>query len=67
MKWDMDGGTMESFVVIVLEIWETLIPCMRMLKIVHAQDVHNHSIDDLCLAVGLGVESSGFSELGVQQ
>jgi hypothetical protein len=29
--------------------------------------VHNHSIDDLCLAIGLGVESSGFCELGVQQ
>jgi hypothetical protein len=29
--------------------------------------VHNHSIDDLCLAISLGVESSGFCELGVQQ
>jgi hypothetical protein len=37
-----------------------------MLRIVHAQDVHNHLIDDLCLAIGLGVESSGFCELGVQ-
>jgi hypothetical protein len=38
-----------------------------MIRVVHAQDVHNHLIDDLYLAVGLGVESSGFSELGVQQ
>jgi hypothetical protein len=38
-----------------------------MLRIVHAQDVHNHPIDDLCLTVGFGVESSGFCELGVQQ
>jgi hypothetical protein len=40
---------------------------MQMLRVVHVQDVHNHLIDDLCLAIGLGVESSGFSELGVQQ
>jgi hypothetical protein len=38
-----------------------------MLRIVHAQDVHNHLIDDLYLAIGLGVERSGFCELGVQQ
>jgi hypothetical protein len=29
--------------------------------------VHNHPIDDLSLAIGLGVERSGFCELGVQQ
>jgi hypothetical protein len=29
--------------------------------------VHNHSIDDLSLAISLGVERSGFCELGVQQ
>jgi hypothetical protein len=51
----------------VLDIWETLIPCTRILRIIHAQDVHNHLIDDLGLAIGLGVESSGFCELGVQQ
>jgi hypothetical protein len=63
----MDGGTMESHVVTMLDIWETLVPCMGMLRIVHAQDVHNHMIDDLSLAIGLGVERSGFCELGVQQ
>jgi hypothetical protein len=54
---------MESPVVTVLNIGETLIPCMWMLRVVHALDVHNHPIGDLCL----GVERSGFSELGVQQ
>jgi hypothetical protein len=67
LKWAMAGGTMESPVVTVLDIGETLVPCTWMLRIVHAQDVHNHLIDDLCLAIGLGVESSGFCELGVQQ
>jgi hypothetical protein len=63
----MAGGTMEIHVVIMLDIWETLFPCTRMLRIVHTQDVHNHPIDNLGLAISLGVESSGFCELGVQQ
>jgi hypothetical protein len=58
---------MESHVVVVLNIWKTLIPCTQMLRVVHAQDVHNHLIDDLCLAIGLGLETSGFSELVVQK
>jgi hypothetical protein len=57
---------MESPVVTVLEIWETLVPCTRILRIVHAQDVHNHLNDNLDLAIGLGVKRSGFCELGVQ-
>jgi hypothetical protein len=67
LKWAMVGGAMESPVVIVLNIGETLVPCMWMLRIVHSQDVHNHLIDDLCLSIGLWVERSGFCELGVQQ
>jgi hypothetical protein len=66
-KWAMVGGTMESPVVVVLDIWETLIPCTGMLRIVHVQDVHNHLINNLGLEIGLGVERSGFCELGVQQ
>ena len=57
---------MESQVVTALNIGDTLIPCTWILRIVHVQDVHNHSIDDLCLAFGFGVERSGFCELGVQ-
>jgi hypothetical protein len=52
---------MESSVVAVLNIGKTLIRCVCMLRFVHAQDVYNHR------AIGLGVKSSGFSELGVQQ
>jgi hypothetical protein len=63
----MADGAMESLVVTMLNIEETLIPCTWMLRFVHAQDVYNHLIDDLCLVVFLGVESSGFSELGFQQ
>ena len=55
---------MKSPIVTVLDIGETLIPSTWMLRIVHVQDVHNHSIDDLGLAISLGVERSGFCELG---
>jgi hypothetical protein len=63
----MVSGAMETPVVTVLNIGETLIPCAWILIFVHAYDVHNHIIDDLYLVIYLGVESSGFSELGVQQ
>jgi hypothetical protein len=67
LKWAMTGGAMENHIVVLLNIGKTLIPCTQMLRVVHVQDVQNHLIDDLCLTIGLGVESSGFSELGVQQ
>ena len=51
----------------MLDIGKTLIPCARVLRIIHAQDMHDHSIYDLGLAIGMGVEGSGFGELGVQQ
>jgi hypothetical protein len=35
LKWAMADGTMESPIVIFLDILETLIPCMWMLIIVH--------------------------------
>jgi hypothetical protein len=57
---------MERPIVTFLNIGKTLVSCMWILRIVHAQDVHNHLIDNLCLAISLGVESSGFCDLGVQ-
>jgi hypothetical protein len=63
----MVGGAMDSPVVTVLNIGETLIPCAWILGVVHAQDVHNNLIDNLSLVSFLGVERSVFSELGVQQ
>jgi hypothetical protein len=66
LKWAMLGGDMENPIVTVLNIGETLVPCTGMLRIVHVKSVHNHPIDDLCLVVCLGVESSGFCELGIQ-
>jgi hypothetical protein len=55
---------MERFVVVFLNIRETLIPCALMLRVVHMQDIYNHPIDDLCLAIIFGVEGNGFGELG---
>ena len=45
---------------------KALIPCAWMIWIVHAQNVYNHPIDDLYLAISLGMVSSGLGELGVQ-
>ena len=62
----MVDGAMEIPFVAMLNIGKTLIPCTHMLRVVHAQDGHNNLIDDLYLTISLGVESNGFSELGVQ-
>jgi hypothetical protein len=51
----------------MLSIGKTPIPCERVLGILHVHDMHDHPIDDLSLAISLGVEGSGFGELGVQQ
>jgi hypothetical protein len=66
LKWAMDDGAMEIPIVIVLNVGEAPIPCTHMLRVVHAQDVHNHKIFKLCLTICLGVGSNGFSEHGVQ-
>jgi hypothetical protein len=63
----MVGATMEIHVVTMLDIGKNLLQCMWMLRIVHAQDVQSHLIDDLSLAISLGVESNGCCELGFQQ
>ena len=51
---------------VVLDIREALILCVWMLCIVHLQNVYDHPVDDLCLAISLGMERCGLSELGVQ-
>ena len=48
-----------------MNIGKTLITCTRVFLIVHAQDVYDYLIDDLSLAICLGVEGSGFGELGI--
>ena len=58
---------MQGSVVAMLDIGKTLIPCVRVLGIIHVKDMHDHLIYDLNLAICLGVEGSGFGELGVQQ
>jgi hypothetical protein len=58
---------MQGSVVAMLYIGKVLIPCVRVLGIINAKDMHNHSIYDLYLAIFLGVEGHGFVELGVNQ
>jgi hypothetical protein len=51
----------------MMDIGKTLIPCARVLGIIHVQDMHDHSIYNLGLAICLGVEGHVFGELGIQQ
>jgi hypothetical protein len=44
---------MYGSVVVVLNIGKTLILCVGVLGIVHAQDMHDHPVDDLGLAICL--------------
>ena len=39
---------------------------MRMLRVVPVQNVHDHPVDDLHLAISLAVISRVLSELGIQ-
>ena len=54
-----------SSVVAMLYIGKALIPCARVILIIHEKDMHNHSIYNLGLAIFLGVEGHGFGEIGV--
>ena len=56
----------EKSSIAILSIRKALIPNAWMLWIVHAQNVYNHLVDDLCPAISLGMESCGLGELGVQ-
>ena len=67
LKWVLTNRDMKSIVVVVLHIRKVVIPCMWMFGVVLSQDVQDHLIDHLCLAISLGMEGSGFGELGVQQ
>jgi hypothetical protein len=58
---------MYGSIVALLNIGKTLIQCAGILGIVHAQDMHDHSVDDLIFSNHLGVEGSGFCEFVVQQ
>jgi hypothetical protein len=58
---------MQGSIVAMLDIGKALIPCERVLLIIHVKDMHNHLIYNLGLAICLGVEGSVFGELGVQQ
>lgn len=55
LKWDVSILAMESSIVVVLNTGETLIPCTWMLEFVHAQNVHNHHVNELHITMILGV------------
>jgi hypothetical protein len=57
---------MQGSVVAMLDIGKTLIPCVRVLGIIHVHDMHDHLVYDLGLAICMGVEGRGFGEISVQ-
>jgi hypothetical protein len=57
---------MQGLIVAMLDIGKTLIPCARVLGIIHAQDMHDHSFYDLGLTICLGVEGHGLVELCIR-
>jgi len=57
---------MERFIITVLHILKNLILGSRMLGVIHVEYVHYHPIEDLRLAINLGMEGSRLSELGVK-
>jgi hypothetical protein len=58
---------MDGYVVVVLNIGKTRIPGERVLGIVHVKDVHDHLVDNLSLAIRLGVEGTRLGDIGVQK
>jgi hypothetical protein len=56
---------MQGLVVAMMGIEKNLIPCVGVLGVLHAQDMYDHPIDELSLAIYLGVEGSGFGELSI--
>jgi hypothetical protein len=56
---------MYGSVAVVMNIGKNIIIGAGVLGIVHAQDVHDHPVDDLGLTIHLGVEGSGLGEIGV--
>jgi hypothetical protein len=58
---------MQGLVVAMIDIGNTLIPYFGVLGIVHEQDMYDHPMGDLNLSICLGVEGSGFGELGIQK
>lgn len=60
LKWTATNQAIESFVIVLLHIGKALILGLWMLGVAYAKYVHYHYVDDLCLAIHLGIE------LGVQ-
>lgn len=67
LKGDVSNWAMESSIIVVLNIRETLIPGEGILGVLHLQNTHDYPIGNLCLAISLGVEGSWFGEMGIQQ
>lgn len=62
----MTNQDIEIYFIILFHIGNNLIPGSWMLVVVHAKYVYYHPINDLYLAILLGMEGSQLGELGVE-
>ena len=67
LKGDVASQAMDIYVIDVIHIGKTLIRCLWMLGVLHAQYVYYHPIDNFCLTISLRMECSGIDLLSVQQ
>jgi hypothetical protein len=54
LKGDLSGLDMYGSIVVVMNIGKNIIPCSRVIRIVHVHNMHNHPVEDLVLAICLG-------------
>ena len=50
----------------MLDIGDALIPCSWMILFLHVHNVYDHHVENLCLSIGLGMESCGLGDFGIQ-
>jgi hypothetical protein len=67
LKGVLAGLAMEIFIIAMMNIEDTLIPCAWILGVVHVKDIHDHPLGNLYLAISLGVGFHGFGEIGVHE
>lgn len=58
---------MESSIIVVLNIMESVITCACMLGVIHSQNVQDQHVDDVYLTIIVGVECNWFGDLGVKK
>ena len=57
LKWNLSCRVMLSTIVTLMYVWETFIPCLMMLVVVHAKQLYYQAIHNFRVSVYLRMES----------